>query len=621
MTGRMKKISAWLNHISQHTLYAKLLLLLGCMLMTVLLMQASSFFLLDYIPSSQAAIDKVNTQKVYWHRQLSFINAISLEEADETLTEMQRNYLRVEDPDVVWMLRQDDAEIHDAVRQLEKLQTSFSQVAGYNMRLTAQLRMAERIAEAYDTLNKALKRDAEIKQAVIGLLQSISLLFVVSCVLVIAIAARRLLVDRINNTLRFISQKVRTDDKRDGADEFALVENRVAELTAQLQSADAEVNWANRTSEHVKTLVRAQDFLLRFIESASEDVMSERMLLKMLYGLERTFNFNNAALIYTDDAAVITTKRVIFSHHKPNTLNDAQFNELMSSGVLNFDEVSNEFQLVSCLAVSFSGASNGIGILLVEMERGRLLDDSEIKILEITAHLLAMVAKYQSHDEEGRRLAVLEERSAIARELHDSLAQSLSFMKIQVARLQSASLNRVKVADSNASQKDDEKLAAVISELREGLDNAYRELRELLTTFRVHMDLRGLGYAIQAAIDEFSQRSDININLDNRLVNCRLTVNEEFHMLHVVREALSNIVRHSGAGNVNILMHKQRSGAIELLIDDDGVGLTPASPTYDHHGQAIMKERAYNLGGEVEVMNRRYGGTRVSLVFMPKLAQ
>jgi two-component system nitrate/nitrite sensor histidine kinase NarX len=98
-------------------------------------------------------------------------------------------------------------------------------------------------------------------------------------------------------------------------------------------------------------------------------------------------------------------------------------------------------------------------------------------------------------------------------------------------------------------------------------------------------------------------------------------VNEEFHILHVVREALSNIVRHSGAKHVSILMQLKSSGEVELTIDDDGVGFTPASSTYDHHGQAIMKERAQTLGGEVEVMARRYGGTRVCLSFMPKLAQ
>jgi two-component system nitrate/nitrite sensor histidine kinase NarX len=608
MNSRLRQVSALINGFSQRTLYAKLLMLLGCLLLTVLLMQASNFFLLDYIPSSQAAIDKVNTQKVYWHRQLSFIDAVSLQEANNTFADMQQNYLRLDDTDVQWMLQQDNPDIRTAVRRVEQLQESFNRVAAYNMRLTAQLRLAERIAESYDELNIALQRDSEVKRSVIGLLQSVSLIFVFSCALVIAIAARKLLVERFDHMLHFINQRVRSHDKHSGDDEFALIESRIAEVTAQAQGADAEISWANRTSEQVKTLIRAQDFLLRFIESASEDVMSERTLLKMLYSLERVFNFNNAALIYTDDAAVITSERVIFSHHKPNSMNSERFDQLLSSGMLSFNDHNNDNQAVSCLAVSFPSTSNGIGVLLVEMEYTRLLEDSEIKILEITTNLLAMVAKYQSHDEEGRRLAVLEERSAIARELHDSLAQSLSFMKIQVARLQSTQLDEIKQTDA-------------IKELREGLDNAYRELRELLTTFRVHMDLRGLGYAIQAAIDEFSQRSDISISLDNRLINCRLTVNEEFHILHVVREALSNIVRHSGASVVSVLMRMIRSGAVELIIDDNGVGLTPASPTYDHHGQAIMKERAYNLGGEIEVMNRRYGGTRVRLVFTPKLAQ
>jgi two-component system, NarL family, nitrate/nitrite sensor histidine kinase NarX len=58
-----------------------------------------------------------------------------------------------------------------------------------------------------------------------------------------------------------------------------------------------------------------------------------------------------------------------------------------------------------------------------------------------------------------------------------------------------------------------------------------------------------------------------------------------------------------------------------VTIDDDGVGYKPTSDGQDHYGQAIMKERAYSLGGDIEVMSRRNGGTRVRLVFTPKLPQ
>jgi len=607
MATKRQTVAALLSSFSRRTLYAKLMLLLFCIAITVLLMQAGTIFLLDYIPSSQSAIEKINSQKVYWHRQLSRINAIKLEDAEKTLKSMQQHFLDTSDPEVLWMLRQDNPEVATAVKQVEREQQNFADLAMLNLRATAQLRVADRVANSYDDLSLALQRDSEVKQSIIGLLQAISLIFVFSCILALVIAGRRLLVERIDNLLGFIQIKNGEKNTRHTIDEFAVLEHRVSELSAQMQSYESEVTWAHRTSEHTRLLVRAQDFILRFIESVSEDVLSERTMLKMLYSLERSMGFINTALIYTDDAAVISSERIIFSHYKPQSLTDTIFSELLQTGVISYEYTNSDNELVSCLGVTFSGISNGVGVLMVEMEQGRFLEDSEVKVLEITARLLSMVAKFQSHDEEGRRLAVLEERAAIARELHDSLAQSLSFMKIQVARLQS------KAGESQQGE--------VVQELREGLDNAYRELRELLTTFRVHMDLRGLGYAVQATIDEFSQRSQLAIGFDNRLVNCRLTVNEEFHILHVVREALSNIVRHSGAKNVSILMQLQKNGEVELTIDDDGVGFSPASDTYDHHGQAIMKERAQTLGGDVEVMARRYGGTRVRLSFMPKLAQ
>jgi two-component system nitrate/nitrite sensor histidine kinase NarX len=147
------------------------------------------------------------------------------------------------------------------------------------------------------------------------------------------------------------------------------------------------------------------------------------------------------------------------------------------------------------------------------------------------------------------------------------------------------------------------------------------------------MDVRGLGFAIQSAIDEFTQRGNLSISLDNRLVNAGLTVNEEFHILHVIREALSNIVRHSGATMTTVTLEYQSSGTILVTIDDDGIGYAAREVkqasvldvemqnSSGHYGQKIMKERAYSLGGDITVLRRRKGGTRVRLVFTPKLTQ
>lgn len=386
-------------------------------------------------------------------------------------------------------------------------------------------------------------------------------------------------------------------------DEFSEVENTFRQLSRQQAHYQAEIARAQRTDTQFNRLTSAQQFLADWVNQLQQEVPNEASQMRMLYSLERALDLQNVALIIMQ-TTVEKIEETWFSHHPPFALNETQVETLLIGGMFSGEMENQERERVNITAFGFTLPNDKLGILLVEMPVSRVLDATEVTLLETLISLLAISYRYQHDDAEARRLAILEERSAIARELHDSLAQSLSFMKIQVSRLQSTT--------------DPQKQTAVIKELREGLDNAYRELRELLSTFRAHMDLRGLGYAIQATIDEFSQRSSLQIKLDNRLVNCRLTVNEEFHVLHVLREALSNIVRHAGAEMVNILLTRRSSGEIELTIDDDGVGFQPGSQTYDHHGQAIMKERAQNLGGKLEVMSRRWGGTRVQLLFKPK---
>lgn len=582
--------------------------LLLCIALTTILILSGTLFLLDYMRSSQQAIEKVNQHRVYWDKQLFYINKLRPADSQKILYEMRQNYLDVTDDSVRWMLNQDNKDLKTALKDAESAQKNFDEVASVNIRVATQLRLADKVLRSYDNLAKALHQDSEIKISVIGLLTIMSLLFLYSCIIAIVIGARRFLIDRMDDLQTFLILKFPAQKQEPNSDEFTRLEQRIFEMTAKIEGYSSQVAWAKRTNEKLLILLRSHEFILNFIEITSGDNLSDKNLLRVLYSLERAMNFNNVALIFTEDAAVISNERVLFSHHPPLKLDHDKFDELHLNGMASYPTKNNDNEDIRCVGVTFHGSSNELGILLVETEKDRMLETTEIQVLEITAKLLTMATRYQSQDEEGRRLAVLEERASIARELHDSLAQSLSFMKIQLARLQSAGHDR-------------EKSALMIGELRQGLDSAYRELRELLTTFRVHMDLRGLGYAIQTTIDEFSARSSIAIGFDNRLVNCRLTVNEEFHMLHVIREALSNIVRHSKAKNVAILLEMRNNGNIVLTIDDDGIGFTAKVDTYDHHGQIIMKERANSLGGNIEVMAKRHGGTRVRLVFMPKSVQ
>src|SRR5690606_32523728 len=139
--------------------------------------------------------------------------------------------------------------------------------------------------------------------------------------------------------------------------------------------------------------------------------------------------------------------------------------------------------------------------------------------------------------QDAQRIGLYRERSVIARELHDSLAQSRSIMKIQVARLG---------AELDVGRDP----GRIVTELRAGLYGAYRQLRELLTTFRLQVGERGLGGSLEAAIEEFASRSGIEIVLDNRLPDAALSATEQIHVLQIVREALANVLRHARARRV-----------------------------------------------------------------------
>lgn len=601
-----------IKRLSKHTLYMRLMILLFCITFAVVLMQAGSLFLLGYIPSNSNAIRTIYQQELLLKQQMQVIAG-----NQSTATE-NRSFLEEQRQlDAVYkklsrLQSRDDPQFTLALSRLKVAQAGFARSLSGDETTDEQLIAISSLIDAYENLADALRKNMEIKQSVISLLQLVSLLLIMCCLGAIALGARRLLVDRIDALTSFVPADSLSDSGRIDADEFAELERLVYETTARLEGFKAETEWFNQTSsERLRRMIRSQDFLFKFVQSVNNTMLSETALSKGLFLLEKALNVNNVALIFTEVDSGVSAERVLFSHHKPASLTDELFEELITASVVRFSVANSDGFKVQCLAVGFTSPSGALGVLKVEADEERVFDETETQLVEVTAQLLSMIMGFQGREQEGRRVALLEERAAIARELHDSLAQSLSFMKIQISRLQSQSENNMTPAT----------VQGIVNELREGLDNAYRELRELLATFRVHMDVRGLNFAIQAAIDEFMQRSNLSITLDNRLVNCRLTVNEEFHILHVIREALSNIVRHSGAISVNIALVFQSSGSMMVTIDDDGIGYTAKSEGQGHYGQKIMKERAYSLGGDIAVLRRRKGGTRVRLVFTPKLPQ
>jgi two-component system nitrate/nitrite sensor histidine kinase NarX len=233
-----------------------------------------------------------------------------------------------------------------------------------------------------------------------------------------------------------------------------------------------------------------------------------------------------------------------------------------------------------------------------------------IELLQTIGSHLGMAVAKQRSDREARRLSIMEERTALAHELHDSLAQTLASLRFQFRLLEDALRQDAK----GPAFKDAERI-------RGGLDEAHTELRELLNSFRAPVDERGLVAALEKVVERFGRETGMHVLFQNECREPRLGSTEEMQMLRIAQESLANIRKHAQAHTVRVLLSCGASGNYSLLIEDDGVGFEDAakrgSPG-EHIGLSIMEERARRLGGTLRIESEVGEGTRVELVYRPK---
>lgn len=132
------------------------------------------------------------------------------------------------------------------------------------------------------------------------------------------------------------------------------------------------------------------------------------------------------------------------------------------------------------------------GILLATLPAGRHLSHDQQQLVDTLVEQLTATLALDRHREKQQQLIVMEERATIARELHDSIAQSLSCMKMQVSCLQ--------MQDEGMPESSKQ----LLSQIRNELNTSWIQLRELLTTFRLQLTEPGLRPALESSCQEFS---------------------------------------------------------------------------------------------------------------------
>ena len=198
--------------------------------------------------------------------------------------------------------------------------------------------------------------------------------------------------------------------------------------------------------------------------------------------------------------------------------------------------------------------------------------------------------------------ALQTERSIYAAELHDSLAQVLGYLRIKSAKL-----------DKLCQQEQFEELKPITEDLAAYTHCAYRQTRELITSSRLTMQTENLSQGVVNSIQEFEQQSAIVFELDNRMQLNVLSPKQSMQILYIIRESLSNIVRHSHASHSRVMLNLKNSRFLQVVVEDNGTGIDPEAARRDSFGMQIMQERAERIGAEFNITNRSGGGTRTEL--------
>jgi len=225
----------------------------------------------------------------------------------------------------------------------------------------------------------------------------------------------------------------------------------------------------------------------------------------------------------------------------------------------------------------------------------------------IGQHLGVMLEQFRLDDESGR-LYTVEARARFANELHDSLAQTLSGLRIQV-----------RVLDETLHQGDEQVTWEEMEKLEEQVEEAVLELRSLIGQFRAPYQLQDIPASVAKLVERCQRDTDLSVFFQNEWQDDDLTPNMRTDVVRIVQEALNNAKKHAGASNVRVLL-RNRDGFCRIVVEDDGIGydeqqLSGPVQLGEHVGLQIMAERAAKLGADLKCESEPGEGTRVLMEF------
>ncbi|MBU2873660.1 histidine kinase [Marinobacter salexigens] len=605
---------------SRSPLVNRIAIVVFAVVLTSIVSMATTLAVSKSIEGNATAINLAGALRMGAFRLLS--HAASPENSDATASNIQerasRYELSLEDNHIARAIP--EAQDHPLAKQYQAILTYWKRTLRPDLEshpkgapISAEMLAAtESYVASVNQLVSMLERRTEARIGLLHLIQIISLAFSILIIVALFVDLR----NRVLKPLRKLVNVAKAVGEQDfsqkanmkGSDELAQLGSAFDQMSSELALTYYELEERARSKTEELEQSHAA---LQLLHSASRNLFANHDLcsgaVPMLQELEQLLGLGPIRLYLHDKESAEPVQAVTTaSTDRPFYCRDHHCNACLVTSEL-YDELPTEESDGRRLLLPIRTPGTLLGTLEVWYPVEKGLSDTARRLLETLSDQLATAIFLERQITEEQQLTLAEERTVIARELHDSLAQSLSYLKMQVARLR-----RLNIEGDQKSAHD-----AILEELSTGLNSAYRQLRELLATFRLKLDTPDLSTALRKTIEEFSTRLGKPVGLHYNLPPQALSPNEDIHTLQIVREGLANAVKHADATEVSVDVLFE-SPQVKVKILDNGKGLPESGQPINHYGLIIMQDRARTLGGQITVQNRDNGGVEVILTFIPK---
>jgi two-component system NarL family sensor kinase len=241
-----------------------------------------------------------------------------------------------------------------------------------------------------------------------------------------------------------------------------------------------------------------------------------------------------------------------------------------------------------------------LGVMNLASRDWRELSGADLRLLYTIGDLLGIAIERAQLFAQSVRVGVLEERNRLAREIHDTIAQGLAAIAMQLETADA-------LLESEAPKESVRStIARALALTRSSLDEARRSVLDLRAA---PLEERHLAEALEDLVRRWKLEQKISVSLD--LLGTRpLPVRVEVGLYRIAQEALNNIAAHAGAHRVTLRL-MMTPDRILLSIQDDGRGFDTATAGHERHGLVGMSERARLLGGTLRIESTPGEGTRI----------